>query len=71
VYKLVAADADVNLAKAGAFSTISAAFAAGAAGDYIKVYAELEDVDKTIDGKTVKVTQPTGKFKELERKVTA
>lgn len=70
VYKLVAADADVNLAKAGAFSTISAAFAAGAAGDYIKVYAELEDVDKTIDGKTVKVTQPTGKFKELERKVT-
>lgn len=71
VYKLVAADADVNLAKAGAFSTISAAFAAGAAGDWIKVYAELHDVTKTIDGKSVKVTEPTGKFLELGRKVTA
>jgi len=72
VYKLVAgADfATTKLVKAGAFSTISADFQPAAVGDYIKVYAELHDVATTIDGKSVKVTTPTGKFLELERKVT-
>jgi len=72
VYKLVAgADfATTKLVKAGAFSTITADFQPAAAGDYIKVYSELADANVTIDGKVVKVTQPTGKFLELERKVT-
>jgi hypothetical protein len=73
VYKLVAGSgfATTLLKKAGAFSKIASDFDPAAAGDYIKVYAELEDVDQTIDGKTVKVTQPTGKFLELSRSVTA
>jgi len=72
VYKLVAgADfATTKLVKAGAFSTITADFQPAAAGDYIKVYAELYDVNVTIEGKVKKVTKPTGKFLELERKVT-
>jgi len=73
VYKFVAGDdfATTTLKKLGAFSTISATFQPAAAGDWIKVYAELHDVTKTIDGKSVKVTEPTGKFLELGRKVTA
>jgi len=72
VYKLVAgADfATTKLVKAGAFSTISADFQPAAVGDYIKVYAELSDVPTQIDGKSVLITTPTGKFLELERKVT-
>ena len=71
VYKLVATAAADEVKKLGAFAKIASKFTAGAAGDYIKVYAELEDVEETIDGETVTVTQPTGLFLELERKVTA
>lgn len=70
VYKLIAKAAGNKLAKSGAFEPISADFVAGAAGDYIKVYAQLEDYTTTVDGETVTLTRPTGKFLELERKVT-
>lgn len=70
VYKLVASAATDVLAKSGSFSKITEAFTAGAAGDYIKVYAELEDYTTTVDGETVTMTRSTGKFLELERKVT-
>ena len=71
VITLVAGAADVELEKSGAFSKITADFVAGAKGDYIEVYPELEDVAVTIDEQTVTVTRPTGKFLELGRKVTA
>mgnify|MGYP001256824242 CR=1 FL=1 len=70
VYKLFASAAAVEIAKSGPFSKITEKFTAGAAGDYIKVYAELEDYTATVDGETVTLTRPTGKFLELERKVT-
>ena len=72
VYKLVATDAfaGCKLAKAGAFSTINSDFVPAAAGDYIKVYAELHDVTETVNNESKTVTKPTGKFLELERKVT-
>lgn len=70
VYKLVASKTGDKLTKSGAFSEITADFTAGAGGDYIKVYAQLEDVQETIDGNLVTVTRTTGKFIEFERKVT-
>ena len=71
VITLYAAEAGVTIAKSGAFSKISAAFVAGAEGDYIEVYPELEDTTETIDGQTVTVSRPTGKLLELDRHVTA
>jgi len=59
VYKFVAKAANDTLTKAGAFSKLETAFTAGAAGDYIKVYAEIGS-----DGAL------TGKMLELARKVT-
>jgi hypothetical protein len=41
-----------------------------ATGDYIELYAELEDYAVTGDGQTVKMTRPTGNFLELSRKVS-
>ncbi len=70
VYKLIASAGAVSVAKSGPFSKITEVFTAGAAGDYIKVYAELEDFTTTIDNETVTMTRATGKFLELERKVT-
>lgn len=63
VYKFVATAAGASLPKTGVFSEITSAWTAGAAGDYIKVYAQLSDSNG--------VTVATGKFLELERKVTA
>ena len=71
VITLVASAAGVELEKAGAFSKISADFVAGAKGDYLEVYPELEDATVTIDGQSVTITRPTGKLLELGRKVTA
>lgn len=71
VITLVASAAGVELEKAGAFSKIESDFVAGAKGDYIEVYPELEDATVTIDGESVTVTRPTGKLLELGRKVTA
>ena len=71
VYKLVAKAAGDKISKSGAFAKIASDFTAKAAGDYIKVYAELADTTSTVDGETVTVTSPTGNFLELERSVTA
>jgi len=72
VYKIVCGNVTnaTTIAQALKFSKLSAAWEPTAVGDYIKVYAELEDYDVTVDGETVKGTRATGKFLELERKVT-
>lgn len=71
VITLVASASGVTVEKSGVFSKISANFVAGAKGDYIEVYPELEDATVTIDGESVTITRPTGKLLELGRKVTA
>lgn len=71
VITLVAAAAGAEVKKSGVFEKIDSAFTAGAKGDYIEVYPELEDATVTIDGESVTVTRPTGKLLELGRKVTA
>ena len=60
-----------TIAKSGKFEKITAAWSPTAVGDYIKLYQELHVVTKTIGGKQIKVTEPTGNWLELERKVTA
>lgn len=74
VYKIVCGDttnATTILKGPGNFSKIKDTWTPTAVGDYIKLYAELEEYDATVDGETVKKVRPTGKFLELERKVTA
>jgi hypothetical protein len=73
VYKIICGSLTnkTTIAKSGKFEKISAAWTPAAVGDYIKLYAELEDYDLIVDGKTYKATRSTGKFLELERKVTA
>lgn len=72
VYKIVCGDMDnpTTIAKGGKFAKISEAWTPKAVGDYIKLYAELEDYTEKIDGENVKLTRPTGNFLELERKVS-
>ena len=72
VYKIICGSLTnkTTIDKAGNFSKITAAWTPMAVGDYIKLYAELEETTVTIGGKTKKVVVPTGKFLELERKVT-
>lgn len=60
VYRFVAKAANDTITKSGAFSKLDNAFLAGAAGDYIEVYAEIGS-----DGVA------TGKMIELNRSVTA
>lgn len=74
VYKIVCGNAGANkttIAKSGKFAKITSAWSPANVGDYIKLYAELEDYTETIDGETVKKTRPTGNFLELERKAYA
>ena len=71
VITLVAKAAGDELKKSGAFSKIESVFTAGAAGDWIDLYPELEDTTTTVDGVAVKVTTPTGKWLELDRHVTS
>jgi len=73
VYKIICGSMTnkTTIAKAVKFAKIADAWTPGAAGDYIKLYAELEDYDLTVQGETFKATRPTGNFLELERKVTA
>lgn len=72
VYKIICGSTAkvTKIAKSGAFSEIASAWTPTAAGDFIKVYAQLEDYDITVDGETYKATRPTGKFLELDRKVS-
>lgn len=59
-----------RISKAGKFEKIKADWVPTAVGDYIKLYPELHVVDKVIGNKTFKVTEPTGNWLELERRVT-
>ena len=72
VYKIVCGSMTnaTKITKAGKFAKITADFIPAAVGDYIKVYAELEDYDVTVEGSTYKATRPTGNFLELERSVS-
>lgn len=56
--------------KAGKFKKITADWIPTAVGDYIKLYPELHVVEKKVGNKTLMVTEPTGNWLELERKVT-
>ena len=73
VVKIICGDTAnaTTIAKNGKFEKITAAWSPTAVGDYIKLYQELHVVTKTIGGKQIKVTEPTGNWLELERKVTA
>jgi hypothetical protein len=72
VYKIICGSLTykTTIAKSGIFAGISSAWTPVAVGDYIKVYAELEDYDITINSVTYKATRPTGNFLELNRKVS-
>ncbi|MDR1222016.1 MAG: hypothetical protein LBL07_03935 [Tannerella sp.] len=72
VYKIICGSTAkvTKITKSGAFSEIASAWTPTAAGDFIKVYAQLEDYNITVDGETYKATRPTGKFLELDRKVS-
>jgi len=72
VYKIICGDLTnaTEIAQAGNFSTIASNWVPTAVGDYIKVYAELQTTTVIIGGNSKVVVEPTGKFLELERKVT-
>ncbi len=72
VYKIICGSTTnaTTIAKSGKFAKITAAWTPTAEGDYIKLYAELEETTKTVNGKQRKVVQATGNFLELERKVS-
>jgi hypothetical protein len=69
VYKIICGNLTyaTTIPKTGNFSEISAAWAPTAVGQYIKLYAQLEDYTIVVDGNSVKATRKTGKFLELER----
>ena len=69
VYKIICGSLTyaTTIAKAGNFSEISAAWTPTAVGQYIKLYAQLEDYTIVVDGQNVTATRKTGKFLELER----
>lgn len=72
VYKIICGSTTnaTTIAKSGNFDGITATWTPAAVGDYIKVYAELKEEIQTIGGKQKKVVVHTGKFLELERKVS-
>ena len=72
VYKIICGSLTnkTTIAKSGNFSEITAAWNPTAVGDYLKVYAQLEEQTVTIGGKQKKIVVPTGKFLELGRKVS-
>jgi hypothetical protein len=69
VYKIICGSLTnaTTIAKAGNFSEITAAWTPAKVGDYIKLYAQLEEKSVTVGSVTKKVVAPTGKFLELER----
>jgi hypothetical protein len=69
VYKIICGSLTnaTTIAKAANFSEITAAWSPAAVGQYIKLYAQLEDYTIVVDGQNVTATRKTGKFLELER----
>jgi len=69
VYKIICGDVAnaTTIAKAGKFSNITAAWTPTTEGEYIKLYAELQQTTVTVGGKTRTVVKMTGNFLELER----
>ena len=72
VYKIICGDITnvSSIQNTGNFDQLATAWVPTAVGDWIKVYAELEQQTVTVGGKTRTIVVPTGKFLELERKVT-
>ncbi|MDR1370143.1 MAG: hypothetical protein LBJ72_08495 [Dysgonamonadaceae bacterium] len=72
IYKIICGDTTnvSKITKAGKFANIKSDWTPTAAGDYIKVYAELKLESQTVNGKTKNVVVPTGNFLELNRKVS-
>lgn len=72
VYRITCGDITnvTKLSKAGIFSEITADWVPTAVGDYIDLYAQLHEVSKVIGDKNVKVVEMTGKFLELNRRVS-
>jgi hypothetical protein len=72
VYKIICGSMTnrTTVPNTGNFDKLASAWVPTAAGDYIKLYAELEEQTKTVGGKQRKVVVATGKFLELERKVS-
>lgn len=73
VIKVVCGSMDnpTTIKKTGIFSKINEDYVPNSIGDWIKFYPELEDYEEMIEGELVVKTRPTGKFLELERRVTA
>ena len=73
VYKIICGDVTfpTKINNTGKFAKLATAWTPKAVGDYIKVYAELEEKTVTVGNQTRKVVSSTGNFLELERKVTA
>lgn len=73
VYKIISSGGanPTSIAAEGKFAKIASAWTPKAKGDYIKLYAELEDYTVTVGDEIVTKTRATGNFLELERKVTA
>lgn len=60
-----------SISKTGKFANIESDWEPAAVGDYIELYAELEDYVVVVEGENVTMTRPTGNYLELERKVSA
>lgn len=60
-----------TISKAGKFANIESNWEPAAEGDYIELYAELEDYVVVVEGENVTMTRPTGNYLELERKISA
>ena len=69
VYKIICGSLTyaTTIAKTGKFANITAAWTPTAVGQYIKLYAQLEDYTIVVDGQNVTATRATGNFLELER----
>ncbi|MDR1866123.1 MAG: hypothetical protein LBR08_11205 [Bacteroidales bacterium] len=69
IYKIICGSTTnaTTIAKSGNFAGITAAWTPAAVGQFIKLYAELEDYTLVVDGQNVTATRATGKFLELSR----
>jgi hypothetical protein len=69
VYKLVAGADGFTLDATSTVFDLDADIVAQE-GDWVKIYAELEDVIEVVDGENVTMTKPTGNFIILDQKIT-